>query len=146
MTPAITSFKNGYAFLSNFYPVRIEMDGEEYPSVEHAYVAAKTLDLNIRTTIRGFEKPGQAKLFGKKIELRADWEDVKLSIMHNLLVQKFFHQHLRTWLIATGDAELIEGNWWGDTFWGVCNGVGQNHLGKMLMRIREGLSWAKEST
>ena len=56
--------------------------------------------------------------------------------MAALIAQKFDKGELALALKYTGDAELIEGNNWGDTFWGVCNGVGENHLGKLLMARR----------
>lgn len=136
----IDSFKGEYRWLSNFWLVSVELDGKTYKSVEHAYMAAKTLDPELREIICNFDTPEQAKKFCKTIKLRDDWEEEKLRVMHNLLVQKFFNQGLRAKLIATGDAELIEGNVWGDTFWGVCKGVGSNHLGRLLMQIRDGLT------
>jgi ribA/ribD-fused uncharacterized protein len=109
---------------------------ETYLTVEHAYQAAKTFDLDERRVIRKVNTPGEAKRLGKKVTMRQDWDLVKLKTMEFLLRQKFSYEHLRDALIATGDAELIEGNTWGDTYWGVCNGVGENHLGKLLMTIR----------
>ena len=74
---------------------------------------------------------------GRRIELRPDWEEVKIEIMRQVLKSKFTHNpELREKLIATGNTELIEGNNWNDRFWGVCRGVGKNHLGKLLMEIR----------
>lgn len=142
----IDSFTGEHEFLSNFSWVEVEYDGEIYPSVEHAYQAAKTLDLDRRLLIKQARTPGQAKQAGRnrKTVKRDDWDDVKLNIMEYLLRQKFSHPVMRTRLLATGDAELIEGNNWGDTFWGVCRGVGKNHLGKMLMRIRRQLRIAEE--
>jgi hypothetical protein len=108
---------------------------DEYPSVEHAYQAQKTLDRKLRKCfLTG--NAGQAKRNGQRIELRKDWYDVSLNIMENLLKQKFSDNDLKQKLIETSDEELIEGNWWGDTFWGVCNGIGENHLGKLLMKVR----------
>jgi ribA/ribD-fused uncharacterized protein len=76
--------------------------------------------------------------------MRPDWEQVKILIMTSLVRDKFTrHQDLKEQLLATGDAELIEGNWWGDTFWGVCKGKGENHLGKVLMKVREELKGCK---
>jgi hypothetical protein len=70
--------------------------------------------------------------------LRADWEDIRLEVMLNLLRQKFAPgSELRTKLETTTPHELVEGNTWGDTFWGVCNGVGQNNLGRLLMQVRD---------
>lgn len=133
----ITEFQGAYRFLSNFWPCRVVLDDREFPSVEHAYQAAKTTDDDVRSQIAQLPKAGDAKRFGKQVVLRQDWEEVKISIMKYLVRQKFQTNPLRKWLLQTQDAELIEGNWWGDTFWGVCNGKGRNHLGKILMEIRD---------
>jgi ribA/ribD-fused uncharacterized protein len=133
---SITSFRGKYIFLSNFYPSPMTVEGIRYATVEHAYQAAKTLDLNEKQIIADCEKPGQAKRLGKKVRLRKDWEQIKLNVMYLLLVFKFKNPELREKLLATGDRELIESNDWGDYFWGQCMGIGENHLGKLLMRVR----------
>ncbi|KKL10659.1 hypothetical protein LCGC14_2553590 [marine sediment metagenome] len=140
VTPlAITEFKGDYGFLSNFYPAEVWLDGRDYPSVEHAFQAAKTLDLNIRTDIKSLTA-GSAKRAGRTVRLRPDWEDIKLPIMENLVRQKFqSHAKLGRSLLDTHDRALVEGNWWGDTFWGVHKGKGENHLGKILMKVRDEL-------
>ena len=132
----ITSFKNKYFFLSNFYFCPIEMKNVIYPSVEHAYQASKTFVEAERAWILSAPTAAVAKKRGKKITLRDDWEDVKLKIMKELVKRKFGNTTLQIKLKKTGDAKLIEGNWWGDTFWGVCNGIGENYLGKILMEVR----------
>lgn len=139
----INEFVGEYRFLSNFYPAIVEMDGEIYPTVEHAYQAAKTTIQKIRSQIRSKSTPGGAKRLGdnrKFVTLRPDWEYIRVSTMENLVRQKFQNQDLKAMLVATGDQELVEGNSWNDTFWGVCRGVGDNNLGKILMKIRSELS------
>lgn len=131
----IDSFQGSYRWLSNFWPVKVKYLGVEYLSVEAAYQAAKSDDPEVRFQFC-FLNPYQAKALGKKVTLRADWNDIKLSVMTGLLIQKFKDPTLAKALADTGDAKLIEGNTWGDTYWGVCRGVGQNHLGKALMNIR----------
>ena len=135
----IDSFSGEYRFLSNFYQPEVEFEGMMYPSTEHAYQAAKTLDLKSRAMFQG-GTAGQAKRLGQVIILRDDWtnDNVKISVMYAVLLDKFTrHQDLRKQLIATSPNELIEGNTWNDTFWGVCDGKGKNHLGKLLMSIRQ---------
>lgn len=132
----IKEFKGDYFFLSNFYPCSIEYEGIIYSSVEAAYQAQKTLDKNKRKSFSNLTA-SQSKQKGKRIELRHDWEDVKVPIMKTLVYIKFNNKELREKLINTGDCLLIEGNWWGDTFWGVCNGVGENVLGEILMGARD---------
>lgn len=133
----ISEFQGKYRWLSNFWPCEVILDGEKYSSVELAYVAAKTLDKNIRSQIQECKTPGQAKRFGRTLKLRNDWDNIKLFIMEDLLRQKFAKRsELGNKLIATGEQQLIEGNNWGDRFWGVCRGRGLNHLGKLLMKIR----------
>lgn len=136
----INRFFGEYRFLSNFYHCPVKLDGIMYPTVEHAYQAAKCDNIEDRRRILSCITPGEAKLLGKKLVLRHDWDMVKISIMTNLLEQKFGKPLFKEWLLDTGDEELIEGNVWGDIFWGVCNGKGENHLGKLLMQIRTELS------
>lgn len=134
----ITEFQGEYRWLSNFWPSRVELSEIGYPTVEHAFVAGKTMDPLVRHTLKETCKtPGEAKIFGRALELREDCEEVKIPLMKYLLTQKFQDPELKQKLLDTGDQELIEGNTWNDTFWGVCDGVGENHLGKLLMEVRE---------
>lgn len=138
--PPITEFSGEHRWLSNFWMSPLEMYGWRFPSSEHAFQAAKSLDRADWIIIGTLSTPGQAKRYGKRfIQLRPDWEGIKVDAMGSILEAKFQNPDLRARLIATGDAELIEGNHWGDTFWGVCKGVGQNHLGKLLMELRQSL-------
>lgn len=137
----ITEFKDEYRFLSNFYwaPIIDEREGILYPTVEHAYQAYKTDDLSVRKEIANTMLAGQAKNLGQLIPLPDDWDQQKVKVISKWLKKKFEIPSLRYLLIATGDATLIEGNHWGDTFWGVCNDVGENMLGRMLMQLRHNL-------
>lgn len=139
---AIESFTANYRFLSNFFPTAkpIVFGTLAFPSTEHAYQAAKFLDLELRKRfLTG--TPGSAKRLADKLrkegKLRADWTNIRESLMLHFLRQKFYQTDLMLPLLETGDAELIEGNCWHDTFWGVCNGKGSNKLGKLLMQVRE---------
>lgn len=134
----IDSFKGEYEFLSNFYPATVSYEGTVYPSVEHAFQAAKTLDPQMRLKIRLSNAAGAKKL-GRQLDLRSDWETIKVDVMRELLKAKFSDPELRAKLKATGKEPLVEGNWWGDTFWGVCRDRGENHLGVLLMEIRDSL-------
>jgi ribA/ribD-fused uncharacterized protein len=111
--------------------------GDCYPTVEHAYQAGKTLDLEARRRVRETETPAEAKRLGRTLEVRPDWEEIKLRLMRGLLRLKFQLPHLRAMLEATEDAPLVEENWWGDRFWGVCRDQGENWLGRLLMEIRD---------
>lgn len=133
----ISGFFGDYRWLSNFWPSKVLLDHSDYPTIEHAYQAAKTTNSAHRFLIRKAKTPGEAKRLGKTlVTLRPDWEVVKIEVMRQLVRQKFLKQPFRAQLLETGDADLIEENSWGDTFWGVCRGVGRNELGKILMRIR----------
>lgn len=133
----IDSFHGERRFLSNFYPTLVHYDGLNYPTAEHAYQAAKSTDNHHRLAILGIESPGKVKRYGRGIKLRHDWEFKKVSIMYDIVFSKFYLNHnLALILRDTGKQELVEGNNWGDTFWGVCNGEGQNWLGKILMNVR----------
>jgi len=133
----IDNFRGQYRFLSNFYPVSICYNGITYPSVEHYFQAQKTDDKAIRRIIAGLKTPGEAKRKGRTLLLVPKWDSIKVIVMYIGLIKKFEYPHLQEKLLTTGDAILIEGNHWGDTYWGVCSGVGDNYLGKMLMTIRQ---------
>ena len=133
----IDSFHGECAFLSNYYDSPIFYDGILYPTVEHAFQAAKTTVFIQRIIIANKKTPGQAKCAGRKVTLRDNWDDIKLYIMKELIILKFTNPKLKSALLNTKDAELIERNTWNDTYWGICNGIGENHLGKILMEVRE---------
>ena len=137
MSTPIDSFSGEFGWLSNFAPAPVVLDGVSYPTTEHAYQAAKTMDPAERAAIRACETPGRAKRMGRKVTMCVNWEAVKEAVMLDLTRQKYAHPHYRSRLLATGDREIVEGNTWGDTFWGVCKGEGQNKLGRILMRVRE---------
>lgn len=134
---AIKSFNGPHRFLSNFWPSPVQMDGQWYRTVEHAFQAAKTVSGEHREAIRMCDTPGEAKRLGRQVPMWSDWNDIKINVMRDLLRQKFADPDLRAALLATGDAKLIEGNTWGDYFWGVCLGEGMNWLGKLLMEVRD---------
>ena len=135
----IDKFRGNYWFLSNFYESPIEEENITYPTVEHYFQAQKTLNREEKLKIAKASKPAKAKKMGRKVNLRKDWEDVKIQVMENGLRLKFQDPTLRKKLLATEDEELVEGNPWGDRYWGVCNGSGKNKLGKLLMKIRKEL-------
>lgn len=133
----IDRFLGEYFFLSNFHYVKVKWEGLVYPSVEHAYQASKTMDRNVRVKVREAPTPGIAKKMGRRVVLRDDWEEVKLEIMRELLLKKFGVLALRSRLLGTVGEGLVEGNNWGDRYWGVCDGKGENNLGKLLMEVRD---------
>lgn len=134
----IVAFRDEYYFLSNFYASPIIYEGLLYPTVEHAFQAAKSHDENFRYKLAyRTETPNLAKRHGREVKLRKDWGKVRVEIMTLLVKKKFRIPTLRKALLATGDATLVEGNTWGDDFWGVCKGKGLNKLGLILMAERE---------
>ena len=127
-----------YRFLSNFYEARITYRGLTYQSSEAAFQAQKcmTEEEKLPFTQCG---PGKSKGMGRRVKLRPDWEEVKVGIMEEIVRAKFTqHPELAARLLATGEMVLAEGNTWGDTFWGVDlrTGQGENHLGRILMKVR----------
>lgn len=137
----IKEFKGEHRWLSNFTPCRIVLDGIEYPSTENAFQAAKTTKPEERTQFETITA-GKAKRAGKKVTMRPDWDGVKISVMEDLNRQKYARSDYKAKLLATGDMEIQEGNYWGDRFWGICNGSGLNHLGRIIMKIRTELNQA----
>lgn len=134
-----------YFFLSNFYPAAVEYDGVTYPTVEHAYQAAKTEDLVVRQLVYSEPSPARAKRRGGALLLRPNWDQIKFDIMIQLIEKKFpldENNDLSKKLYLTGwKPELIEGNYWHDLVWGQCfcprhKWDGANRLGGILMNRR----------
>lgn len=137
MQKVIDSFSGRYKFLCNFYPSRIYYNLQYYATVEHAFQATKCFFASDARKIRLVETPRQAKALGQKVVRQVYWEEQKTCIMYEIIKLKFMkHDSLKKKLLDTDDAELIEGNTWGDKFWGVCQGRGKNELGIILMRVR----------
>ena len=135
----ITQFQGQYGFLSNFWPVPIKLGTIIYPSVEHAYQASKTNNAGIREQMQHLTA-GQVKRYARTLPLPSDWDEIKVGVMRELLIQKFTTDSFcRIELINTSPYILEEGNHWHDTFWGISpagSSIGQNNLGKLLMEIR----------
>ena len=141
----IDSFKEKYAFLSNFYWL------PNGTTVEHLFQADKCLRMEDRDWIMSQSSPGKAKkaaskygLDERRITIVVNWEEIKVDMMFKHLRMKFQYPELRKFLLETGDEQLIEGNWWHDNQWGNCtcgrpewSVVGKNLLGKLLMQVRE---------
>jgi ribA/ribD-fused uncharacterized protein len=136
----ITSFTGEYRFLSNFDEHPVTYCGVLFPTAEHAYQYAKCANVTEARGIMHALTPGTAKRLGQNVELLPSWEQQKRRVMLGILMAKFFgDQYLGDALLATGNRDLTEGNTWGDSYWGVCGGVGQNYLGRLLMITRDAL-------
>jgi ribA/ribD-fused uncharacterized protein len=142
----ISEFKGVYSFLSNFHPSPIFYEGIVFPTNEHFFQAMKTADRDMWGKIARAGTPAHAKKAGRNLALRPDWDRRKVKVMLYGLRMKFMQRGLVEQLLNTGDATLVEGNWWHDNFWGDCNChncsaiAGHNMLGKLLMRVRYDIS------
>ena len=143
---AITSFRHSASFLSNCYPVLIEIDGIVYPSVEHAYQAQKSNKESAQKTIANAFSAEIAQKLGRDLHLRSDWDKVRLKVMEKCLQTKFKPgSELANLLLQTGNDELVKGNFDHDQYFGTClcekhrKISGRNKLGKLLMSIRKEL-------
>jgi hypothetical protein len=139
----IKEFQGEYRFLSNFYVCNnLCINGKNYSTVEHYYQSKKCKFVEEEELIRTCTSPSQAKKLGKTVIIRDDWGNVKKYIMYAGVLEKFKqNRYLLDKLRATGDAQLIEGNWWGDEYWGFSfkSNRGANWLGKILMYVRDKL-------
>ena len=149
----VMSFDGEYSFLSNFYDSPIEfmtVDGKKMiaPTVEHAFQAEKVMFSQEQEAIINAATPGKAKRLGRHVLLRPDWENVKDEAMEEFVSRKFQIPELRDKLLATGDANLVEGNTWHDNYWGICTCSkcinspvvdGKNKLGTILMKVRDSI-------
>ena len=135
----INYFRNKYGFLSNMYPSPIILGGIRYTCAEAAFQAVKLKDKSQRVMFQGLSGPA-AKQLGRRIPLREDWNNIRIDVMRWIVKEKFSQNPaLSIMLVQTGTEELIEENTWGDRFWGICNGIGENNLGKILMEVRSSL-------
>ena len=135
----ICQFRDDYYFMSNFYPFKLIYNGIEYQNTEAAFQAQKCKYLPERNQFSKLN-PSEAKRLGRHVELRPDWEQVKDGIMFNIVLTKFSSdEYLAYKLLETGEEELMEGNTWNDTYWGVDLDTmqGKNKLGLILMKVRD---------
>lgn len=142
---SIKEFRGKYYFLSNFYSAPITYEGITYQNNESAFQAQKTLNISQRQQFADLD-PSSAKRKGRHVTLRNDWEKVKFDIMYKIVKAKFTqNEHLKTYLLSTGDEYLEEGNTWHDNTYGNCmcskckNIKGKNKLGEILIRVRKEL-------
>ena len=153
---AIISFQAAdgqHTALSNFYPSPLKQDYWDgftaetllFPTVEHFFQAQKTTHLDEQQRVAQAATPGLARRIGRSVTLRRDWEAVKLNVMRSAIDAKFsLNDPLSDTLLATEDLYLVEGNTWGDRFWGQVNGQGLNWLGVILMARRAELRYQRE--
>ncbi|MFA5485424.1 MAG: NADAR family protein [Candidatus Pacearchaeota archaeon] len=135
----INEFRGKYYFLSNFYSAPVMYEGLLYENNEAAFQSAKLKDRAKRECFCNIDS-STAKRKGRQVALRQDWEDIKDEVMYQVVKDKFSRNViLKNRLLDTKNEELVEGNTWNDTYWGVCRGRGKNMLGKILMRVREEL-------
>lgn len=131
----INQFADDHFFLSNFYKIQ----EWNWRTVEHYFQAAKATEVADTDAILNAGSPADAKRLGRKVKIVEGWNSKRVPVMTHLIAQKFKIPRLMEMLLNTGDEYLVEGNWWGDTFWGVDikTNEGDNQLGKILMTIRE---------
>lgn len=135
-SPPITSFRGSNAYLSNMYDTPVELDGITYKNAEAAFQSLKLEDIDARKQFSELSGK-QAKALGRKVNLRPDWDTYRLEAMEKVLRAKFEQNpDLFEKLKNTGNVPITETNTWNDTFWGVSNGKGENHLGKLLEKVR----------
>ncbi len=137
----IKGFFGDYAYLSNMYllDISIEYNGMLYKSTENAYQSAKFDDISMKVEIQNMS-PKKSKIYARKNKqfIIPNWYDIRLNIMREVVFKKFLYNiELQEMLINIGDAYIEETNNWNDIYYGVCNGVGKNHLGLILMQTRK---------
>lgn len=147
----IHEFKGEYKWLSNFEPVNITIDGITYPSVEHAYMSAKCDDPEWKKYCSDSNNTaGDVKRKSREVKLVDNWDTLKFDIMETCLMKKYRQEPFSSRLINTGNQNIVEGNYFGDTVWGVdlksSPNVGENHLGRMIMLIRNTLNKERRSS
>jgi N-glycosidase YbiA len=131
-----------YGEFSNFAAFPIRLKGKVWPTSEHYFQAQKFAGTEHAEAIRKTRSPMIAARMGRdrKKTLRRDWEAVKDDVMRDAVRAKFTqHPELRSLLLATGDAQLVE-HTTNDAYWGDGgDGSGKNMLGRILMELRDQL-------
>lgn len=134
----IPEFSPPWECFSNFHPSVLIISGKIYPTVEHAYQASKALSEAEHEWVRTALDARTAKKRGRRVQLRPNFDNMRIPLMRLFVTMKFtMYTDYRQTLIGSGNAIIQEGNWWNDTFWGICRGVGENHLGLLLMEVRD---------
>lgn len=140
--------KGNFGCFSNFSRHAFNYKGKFWKTSEHAFQAQKFTGTKYEDAVRSCNMPGDAADIGRdrSLPLRADWEQIKDSIMEEVLYAKFSgNDTIKEILLSTGDAELVE-HTVDDSYWGDGgNGSGKNMLGKILMKVRERLLNEKSS-
>jgi ribA/ribD-fused uncharacterized protein len=132
-------FRGDFKFLSNFHNSVIVLNGKEYPTAEHAFQSCRAAKAEDAEKIRLATNPVEAKKLGKEVRQRSNWNQINLDVMRKVVEAKFTqHLDLAKKLKAV-QGEIIEENYWRDTFWGTFEGKGENNLGKILTQIRQTL-------
>ena len=130
--------EDAYRWLSNYHECKIRFKGMKFTSSEAAYQAAKYVDPEIKKQFIGITG-AQAKKLAKSLEITTpNWHEIKYEVMSSIIFDKFLrNKDIREKLLQTGNKYLEETNHWGDVYWGICNGKGQNNMGRILMGVRE---------
>jgi ribA/ribD-fused uncharacterized protein len=158
----IEQFRGEYFFLSNMYALHVPilaLCGVKVPTSEHVYMSGRFKDPEIQLEVAKVRAPRDVitpyahglavknfahRLIDQGHEQLPNWDTSKLELMYTAVARKFFrNSDIAAALNATGNKELIEGNDWGDRFWGVDpvgSQNGENHLGKILMQVRSELA------
>ena len=140
MLTEINSFRGEYYWLSNFYPVDIFYKGRLYPSVEHAFMSSKSDSEEWKIFCSDSSNPpGKVKVAGRTVKLVDNWNNIRIQVMRECILLKFSQEPFKSKLLSTGNINIVEGNDWGDTYWGfdIRKGKGKNYLGRIIMETRD---------
>lgn len=143
LNPKKKGFSGELSFCSNFYHATLKFKEIDFHTAEHAYQWAKCKNQLDKNEILKSTNPVDAKKIGRHAEMVDNWDNIKIQTMYEILKAKFNNLYLAERLIKTENQELVEHNYWKDYYWGVCDGKGENWLGRLLMKIREELKQEK---
>ena len=128
--------------LASFSPHAFELDGAQWPSVEHYYQGMKFEDPQLREQVRHAPSPQAAQTIAKQHQhaIRSDWNTIKQTIMtRGLYIKCRSHPEVTEAFLQSGDLELVENSQY-DYYWGCGRDLrGDNHYGKLLMQVRQKL-------
>jgi ribA/ribD-fused uncharacterized protein len=139
-------FRKQYDYLGNMYIIPVCYRGIQFEASEIAYVYSKCANKEQAHQIAILGDPYEAKKLGKSVQLIENWNKRKVKIMHEIVYAKFSQNPMIASKLAALEGDIVEENTWGDTFWGVCNGTGDNYLGQILMQVRKTLKTENQVT
>jgi len=125
--------------LATYSKHSFELEGLQWPSVEHYFQGMKFSDTALQQKIIEAPHPRDAVKIAKRnfLRKRKDWKKIQRVVMtRGTYIKCRTHPEVTEALLETGNVPIIEASLY-DHYWGCGRDQrGENHYGKILMEIR----------